>query len=52
MIVFVRKSCICQYWIGVRKLRYLLHKQAGVSLHLGRDRLFQTLRARGRGINH
>lgn len=45
MISFVREIRRCQPRIGVRKLHYLLHKQADVRLHLGRDRLFQVLRA-------
>lgn len=35
----------CQPRIGVRKLHYLLHEQPDRALHLGRDRLFQMLRA-------
>ena len=45
VIDLVRKIRLCQPRIGVRKLHYLLHRQADVSLHLGRDRLFQVLRA-------
>lgn len=44
VIDFVRNIRLCQPRLGVRKLHYLLHEQADVSLHLGRDGLFQLLR--------
>jgi putative transposase len=45
VIGFVHAIRRCQPRIGVRKLHYLLHQQTDVSLHLGRDQLFQVLRA-------
>ena len=46
VVDFVRAIRRCQPRIGARKLHYLLHEQADRALHLGRDHLFQVLRAR------
>ena len=45
MIDFVLAIRLRQPRIGTRKLHYLLHEQADRALHLGRDHLFQVLRA-------
>ncbi len=45
VIDFVHGVRRCQPRIGARKLHYLLHEQADRTLHLGRDHLFQVLRA-------